>query len=239
MLLKTEISCISALMSDRLSYYPLIDRIEKETLILNDDGCLLIEDEKLRRLYVIAADLEAFLRVFTSIDYARYDLIISYNRQVAEHLIAKRDDFEPEITEAYVYTYRGDGMLRIENADIRCLDEGYFDIVFANYRYAEADELHAVFAESSVFGLFDDGELAGFIGMHNDGTMGMLEVFEPYRKKGYGYQLEAFLINHQLKSGKVPYCNVEVTNKASIALQKKLNMKKGEQIQYWIFKKDE
>ena len=237
---KMATSCISALMSDPFSYYPLTDRINDGAVILStDDNHLLVEDNKLRRLYVLVTGLDPFLNIQSAIRYEHYDLIISYDRSVAEYLVKERDDFISEMAEVYVYVYPDKEIIKNIDADIRCLDEKYFDQVFANYQYADADELHSGFAEHTIFGLFDKGELAGFIGMHADGTMGMLEVFKPYRKRGYGYQLEAFLINYLLDQNRLPYCNVEVTNTSSIALQQKLNMQKGGKVQYWIFKKDE
>ena len=41
-----------------------------------------------------------------------------------------------------------------------------------------------------MIGAFVDGRLAGFAGIHSEGSMGMLEVFEPFRRQGIGYALE-------------------------------------------------
>ena len=39
------------------------------------------------------------------------------------------------------------------------------------------------------FGAFVDGQLAGFVGEHSEGSMGMLEIFPAYRRRGLGYSL--------------------------------------------------
>ena len=73
-----------------------------------------------------------------------------------------------------------------------------------------------------MIGAFLDGELAGFAGVHNDGGMGMLEVLEPFRKRGIGSLLEAEMIRRELAAGHVPYAHVFVENEISAALQKKI-----------------
>lgn len=76
--------------------------------------------------------------------------------------------------------------------------------------------------------------LAGFIGTHEEGGMGMLEVFEPYRHRGIAMALEKFLINRTLEKGHTPYCQVFTDNGASINLQQKLGLRLCRKEIYWI-----
>lgn len=76
--------------------------------------------------------------------------------------------------------------------------------------------------------------LAGFIGEHLEGSMGLLEVLPEYRSKGYGYKLETFLINHFLRLNVIPFCQVRINNSESLALQKKIGMEISELTTFWI-----
>lgn len=86
-----------------------------------------------------------------------------------------------------------------------------------------------------IWGIFERDELAGFIGIHEEGSMGLLEVLPSYRRKGYGIRLEAFLIRQFLEWGRLPYAQVVVGNEVSLTLQKKLGMTLSKGLTYWFF----
>ena len=59
--------------------------------------------------------------------------------------------------------------------------------------------------ESGVMlGAFDGDILIGFIGVHGEGAMGLLQVHPDYRRRGVGKLLEAHQINHHLAWGVDP-----------------------------------
>lgn len=86
-----------------------------------------------------------------------------------------------------------------------------------------------------MWGLFEGNAIAGFIGMHPEGSMGLLEVLPEYRRRGYGYLLEAYLIRLHLQRGWTPYCHVVKGNEASLRLQKKLGFEFAEKPAIWVF----
>lgn len=90
-----------------------------------------------------------------------------------------------------------------------------------------------IMRQKGVFGAIANGKLAGFIGRHGDGSMGMLEVFEQYRRRGIAAALEKFLITYVMTYGRAPFCDVYTDNPASIALQSKLGLTKGSGYTYW------
>ncbi len=87
--------------------------------------------------------------------------------------------------------------------------------------------------EKGIFGAIVDGKLVGFMGRHGDGNMGMLEVFDGYRRRGIGAALERFMINYVMTFGRVPVCDVHIENAASLALQRKLGMTAGRAYTFW------
>lgn len=84
-----------------------------------------------------------------------------------------------------------------------------------------------------VFGAISGGKLAGFIGMHDDGSMGMLEVFDGFRRRGIGSALERFLINYVMTFGRVPLCAVYIDNPVSMEMQKKLGLTQSNGFSFW------
>ena len=79
------------------------------------------------------------------------------------------------------------------------------------------------------------GEMVGFVGKHLEGTMGILEILPKHRRKGYGTELEKFMINHVLEKGITPFCQVESGNEKSFKLQLKLGLKESSKRVYWLF----
>ncbi len=86
------------------------------------------------------------------------------------------------------------------------------------------DDIADIIRNGDVFGAILDGRLAGFIGRHMDGSMGMLEVFEPYRKRGIGEALERFMMTYVMTFGTAPFCEVDLHADASLCLQSKLGL---------------
>ena len=122
-----------------------------------------------------------------------------------------------------------------EAVEIRELDETYAANVEAHYHlYHDEVYIRERIASRQMIGAFLDGELAGFAGVHNDGGMGMLEVLEPFRKRGIGSLLEAEMIRRELAAGHVPYAHVFVENEISVALQKKSGMRFAPGSVFWV-----
>ena len=111
--------------------------------------------------------------------------------------------------------------------DIRVLNASYLEAVLHHYshpEYLKPDELEQMLRAGKMLGGFEDNRLVGYIGLHSDGAMGLLEVFLGHRRKGWGRALEAALINRQLECGQIPWGQVWPSNVASIRLQESLGL---------------
>ena len=95
-------------------------------------------------------------------------------------------------------------------------------------------DIEDIMRNMGVFGAIIDGKLAGFIGRHNDGSMGMLEVFDAFRRRGVGAALEKFLIGYIMTFMRVPHCDVYIDNAASLALQDKLGLTQSDGFTFWV-----
>lgn len=113
-----------------------------------------------------------------------------------------------------------DSRLHIEIPDDRA-----FARILEVYHMDTPEELRRRRETGELFFARDEnGCDAGFVGLHPEGCFGLLEVFPEHRGKGYGTALESFIIRFCMESGRIPYCQVEESNAASMALQKKLGL---------------
>ena len=65
--------------------------------------------------------------------------------------------------------------------------------------------------------------------------MGLLEILPPFRRQGFGAELERFLIGRMLDQGLIPYCQFETDNLPSSLLQEKLGLSVAEEKIVWLF----
>ncbi len=135
----------------------------------------------------------------------------------------------------YSYSWWG-GPFQIEDNDIRILSSDYLETITSVYAIDSEDSIRQLLADGRIAGLFIGDKLAGFVGFHSEGSMGMLQIFDEYRKHGYGELLEKYDINWALSEGRIPYCHVFFSNKASINLQNKLGLVRGDKPIWWIWK---
>ena len=119
--------------------------------------------------------------------------------------------------------------------DIRRLGEEYFPAVVEHYHaFSDPDYIRRRLAAGVMHGAFLNGELAGFIGMHAEGSVGMLEVFPPYRRRGIAAGLMAFQANWVLAQGWVPFSQIWEGNEASFALHRRLGWSLCPSPMYWV-----
>lgn len=128
---------------------------------------------------------------------------------------------------------RGVSLPRSKEIEIRKLDIFWLSAISAHYHLGSEEYVEERLSSGAIFGAFVEGKLAGFIGEHIEGSLGMLEVFEAYRRKGIAAELESYMINLHLSRGYLPYGDVIVGNEASLKLQRKLGLKISKEIYCW------
>ena len=118
---------------------------------------------------------------------------------------------------------------------IRKLNAADFENIIAHYtgideRIYLQDRMNAGW----LYGATYEGELAGFIGVHKEGSIGLLEVFPEFRGKKIGKALETYMINLSLELGHTPYAHVMCDNERSICLQESLGLHFARTNVYWL-----
>ena len=103
-----------------------------------------------------------------------------------------------------------------------------------NYKLEGEDYLRSLLERGQLFGGFLDDTMIGFAGRHAEGSIGLLEIFPPYRRRGFASVLEQYLINRELALKHIPFGQVVTGNAPSLALQRSLGMTLSEGTLYWL-----
>ncbi len=119
---------------------------------------------------------------------------------------------------------------------IRPLALANLPLAAKHYALENEDYLRCLTERGNLFGAYDGGTLLGFCGCHAEGSMGLLEVFPPYRRRGLARLLQSYVVDLELSRGHIPYCQVFDGNKASIRLQKSLRLEIADAPVYWDWK---
>lgn len=124
--------------------------------------------------------------------------------------------------------------LPVKHKDIRPLEISYLDYVVENYHNGSLEYVKERLEAGVMYGAFVEDRIAGFIGMHEEGSMGMLFVEEAYRRMGLGRSLEAYAVNRMLEKEWIPYCQVYKDNEASLILQRNLGLYLSDHLVWWL-----
>ena len=87
------------------------------------------------------------------------------------------------------------------------------------------------------FAAWQDGEIAGFCGVHDGGSLGLLYVEPKYRRTSIGSSLASYLVNWSLEHGGIPYAHIRVHNVASLKMQEKMGLYVGSRTVFWTYRR--
>ena len=135
--------------------------------------------------------------------------------------------------------YTGGPLPQRDVLTFRAPGEAELDIIEATYALEDRQVLTRLRDDGMLFAGFDQGEFVGYVGRHQEGSIGLLNVFPQYRRRGYGQELETFILNRVLAAGELPYCQIFQGNEASLALQAKLGWKLADKYTCWLFPPEE
>lgn len=218
--------CRAALNQDPVLYLDLTEplrRGEGQVLAASPTGALVSLSNCHKGFSLFASDRDTAKGLI--------DLLPSEPELVFVHeefslpLLAERFEltFSPAFYQA-AYCKQEPLSLPEATAAIRPLDLTHLPTLLAHYEYGDEAYLRQLLSRRSLFGAFDGDALLAFIGLHTEGTIGLLEVFPPYRRRGLARLLEAHMINRELSLGHTPFCQIFEENAPSLALQKSFGM---------------
>lgn len=121
-----------------------------------------------------------------------------------------------------------------QGVEIRPLDQSHFPFVRAHYHSVDDADYVRERIGAGMLGAFVNGEAAGFIGTHDELSIGLLEILPAFRRRGLAFALEASMVNTLLAAGRLPFCQVRLGNDASFALQRKLGFTVSDHPVRWM-----
>lgn len=137
----------------------------------------------------------------------------------------------------YNVVYQGSAPVPVgEGAVLAPIPPEGIETVVASYGLLSPGDVRRHIQDGTLLGGYMQGEWVGFIGLHDEGSMGMLHIFPAYRRRGLGYTLEGLLINRLLKENRTPWAQIFTDNHASLSLQSKLGMARSDETVCWLSK---
>lgn len=135
--------------------------------------------------------------------------------------------------------YDAAGRREEDRPAIRTLLPCHLDVVARYYRIMDDPDENLAYLKERIgkgqmSGLFQGENLAGFVGTHIEGSLGMLTVRKEYRGRKFGKALEIHAVNQALENGFTPYCQIEENNMVSVRLQQSLGLCFSKQKIYWM-----
>lgn len=212
---------------DLVSYAHVDELLDREhTIIYASKNGFIIRDDKVNFIYISFSDFDEMKKVLSEHKYEHY---LAYDKEVVEFF-----NDVGNTTNLDQWVYPSKEKFDLSKYDLRKLGIEYLDVINKVYKaIGPGEDNKDALVNGEVIGLFENNELAGIIGRHPEGCMGMLLVFEEYRRKGYGAVLEKAKINDLIDRGLRVLDEVVEGNTVSTALQLKLGLVKGEKKIYW------
>ena len=169
-------------------------------------------------------------------EYASHDcrrLLLHNCEAFNEYLIEEKGYRLLAVCYQSVYTQKTN--LPVAHKDIRRLSLEDLSYVSANYGQGREEEyLKERIRHGEMFGAYVENKLAGFSGMHDDGSLGILYVDPAYRRLKLGSSLASFLVNKALERGGLPYAQIRVENEASLKMQEGMGLYLGKKKIFWL-----
>lgn len=215
-----------------------IRRGQGKVIYESENGVVMYEKNS-DTMFFSVADFGEFKEQVDKLDFSTFSLAVTHSKKQAEY-ISSIVSF-PEQMEVYQYVYTGGHIDFAENHFIRLADKNNDDEVrFIASHYSGVsgyDYTRSRVDEGNVYvKLSENNEIMGFVGFHEEGSMGILEVMQEYRRQGIATELMGFIIKEAKRRGYVPFSQAETDNYKSMALHEKMGMTRAENPVYWLIR---
>lgn len=234
--------CRKVLLKDKLHHIGMLALIERgQARLLHYDSRGILLCDRVGGSYMLTVkSKEAGERILQEVfdkepeKSAKVELFITHQEYMNEVV---QNKFGMKLLSGCIQmSYTRKESLPKKNADIRKLSLQNLKVIKENYDLVEEEVLAERLAGGFLYGIYVEDELAGFIGEHEEGSMGMLMVFPPYRGQGLAKVLESDLINRTLQKGFTPFCQIFDGNEISLKLQETLGLYSAKEKVWWFEK---
>ena len=199
--------------------------VEEGGILLHDTGC---------GAWMLAAEPEAAEALLDRVP-AGCDLFVGHDMAYFDLARARFGLPEQEICWSAAYLDKDPLPIPDFGGELRLLDRSWAPWLRAHYSHDFGGVAYMErAADRGIIGAFVEGKPAGFVGFHDEGSIGMLEVLPAYRRRGLGELLQRAAINLALERGQIPFGQIIDGNTASLALQRKLGMAVSRSRLFWL-----
>lgn len=228
-------AAIEYLNCDPLFHMDMLNPLRRgtaELLSATDQGVLLRETVSCG--YFLSADTKSeALRLLDLIPSAR---LLSAHQDFILKEASERFDLTATMACRQAVWTRADPPKTVPSPlVIRPLSIAWAETISERYSHDIGPEyIKGRLSAGELFGAFQNDELMGFIGLHEEGSMGMLEVLPAFRRMGVGSQLIAYLCGRLLAQGLMPFSQFTTDNHSSKRLHEQLGFVITEKQIYWL-----
>lgn len=203
-------------------------------IIANLENALFVRDNVSGAYMLACEDKTTGIALLDRYAGSGCSLLMATNNAVGKAAF-ERYGFSEKL-ECYQVAYYGEKPTTDSLLSVREADEHDLPVLLENYRMISPEELKMAVRRKSILLGYDEGRLAGFIGEHLEGSMGLLYIFPEYRHRGFGTFLQTYLIAKTMEKGFIPFGQVEKDNLNSLRLQEKIGMTCSENLSVWMWK---
>lgn len=234
--------CQALIDKDPLLYIDITEALRRgigQVLYADEAACLIgfpHGDAPATEFTTLCGDLDAAKRVFSLLPWSE-DILFGVHEDFCLPYLQETYHVKPFLGESfYQVAYLGTDPVPVPESSFPVvpLTPVHLEQVAALHKGEEASYLLDRLESGVMLGAFDGGTLVGFIGIHGEGSVGLLQVRPDYRRRGIGKLLEAHMINRSLALGQTPYGSVLTDNEPSLALQRSLGMTISANTFHWL-----
>ena len=225
---------LKTLSRDPVLHMDMVEAIRSgnaELLFVSESGVLLRHTLS-PVLMMSANDPETAGRMLAAADST--ELFVAHQSFTVE-MVLQKFPYRGQMPCRQAVYLKNEPLPSVPSPEIKLLDERFLPFIMEHYSHADDEDYQLErFRSGVMFGAFVDGDLTGFIGTHDERSIGLLYVLPDYRRLGLAFALEAVMTNHLLSIGRLPFCQVHLQNEPSLALQRKLGFTVSDQPIYWL-----
>lgn len=228
---------------DKLLFVDMAECVRHgKAVMLHESENSVLLYEKSSVIYMLAAnDLQGAGTALTALDGQKLEgdrcFIVAHGEAAKEAVYARFSVAREQ--KCYQVAYFGESLSVGGVLTLSTPTQEEVEAVKRIYELEPPENIEALYRQGKLFSARkasgeEEGAFVGFIGIHPEGSMGMLHVFEQYRRRGYAEEIEKCLINHLIAREEIPYGHVMIGNEASLALQEKLGLQTADEFVYWL-----
>lgn len=233
-------------MLKETKYNDNLKRLLEEDRIYNLNIIGIIENSKDRKIYVddenkpsgVLVNDGYFNYMYTNND-SFLDTVIKeiFQRKGEYGFSAVKPDIAKKIKEKYevkwhnpcvLYYHDQDIDIDCIKTDVRRLEPEDAKEVDKYYTYRDENSIYDIkhsIENRETSCIYKDGELASWLLIHDDNSLGPMYTKKEYRKEGYAVDVTLDLVNKIRNLGKIPFLHIVEDNVASHRLAKKCGFK--------------